>query len=126
LQFEEEVLAGDFQGNAIINYTEESVPFTRIVEHKHFEFLDTETTVITREFPKEFTGESEPFYPVNDGKNNSLYERYKERSESEKRLIIGGRLGHYKYYDMDMTIANALTISKSELQCAGFTDHTTG
>ena len=119
LRFEEEVYRGDFQGNAIINYTEESVPYTRIVEHKHFEFLNTEATVITREFPKVFTGDSEPFYPVNDAKNNQLHEQYKERAKGEKRLIIGGRLGHYKYYDMDMTIANALAIAKSELQHAG-------
>jgi UDP-galactopyranose mutase len=119
LRFEEEILEGDFQGNAIINYTEASVPFTRIVEHKHFEFLQTPHTVITREYPALFQETQEPFYPVNNDANNALYARYRELADSESRLIIGGRLGNYRYYDMDMTIANAIAAAKAELDCAG-------
>jgi UDP-galactopyranose mutase len=119
LRFEEERWEGDFQGNAIINYTEESVPFTRIVEHKHFEFLQTPHTIITREYPALFQETKEPFYPVNDDANNALYARYRDLAERESRLIIGGRLGNYRYYDMDMTVANALSMAKAELDRAG-------
>ena len=119
LRFEEEVRAGDYQGNAIINYTEESVPFTRIVEHKHFEFLDNDLTVITREYPETFVKGSEPFYPVNDHANNALHIRYRELAESEPQLIIGGRLASFRYYDMDATIAASLSLAKAELNDAG-------
>lgn len=114
LRFETEERAGDYQGNAIINYTESSVPYTRIVEHKHFEFKDTEHTVITREFPAAYTGSNEPYYPVNDAINNAIFDRYRERTASVTNVIFGGRLASYRYYDMDMTVGNALTQVEKE------------
>ena len=89
------------------------MPYTRIIEHKHFEFGTQPKTVITREYPSEWSKGDEPFYPVNDGKNAALYEKYKELAENEKGVYFGGRLGSYKYYDMDDTITAALEFIKT-------------
>lgn len=115
LRFETEELQGDFQGNAIINYTEGAIPFTRIVEHKHFEFLENEHTVITREFPAPYTGKNEPYYPVNDAVNNAIYDKYRKLTAGVPNVIFGGRLANYRYYDMDMTVGNALMQVGKEL-----------
>ena len=114
LRFETETLSQkDFQGNAVINYTSGDVPFTRIIEHKYFEpentlLAETEKTVITREYPQCFDGKNEPYYPVNDEKNNAVYERYAALAACEKNVIFGGRLGLYKYLDMDKVVMCAL------------------
>jgi UDP-galactopyranose mutase len=109
LRFEEEILdCSNYQGNAVVNYTDAETPYTRIVEHKHFEFGTQEKTVITREYPSERTEGSEPYYPVNDDKNNALYQRYEELSKQDKHIIFGGRLAEYKYYDMHTIVEKAL------------------
>ena len=109
VRFETEILDCDnYQGNAVVNYTEEEVPYTRIIEHKHFEFGKQEKTVISKEYSSEWTVGMEPYYPVNDEKNNALFARYKELAESQDKVIFGGRLGNYRYYDMDKVIAAAL------------------
>ena len=107
LRFETEVLdTEDYQGNAVINYTEFEVPYTRIIEHKHFDRTQiSKKTVITREYPAAFTPGSEPYYPINDEKNNALYLKYAELARSTDGVLFGGRLAQYKYYDMDDTIA---------------------
>ncbi len=117
LKFETETLKGvdNYQGNAVVNYTERDIPYTRIIEHKHFESADSPDTVITREYPKTWEKGDEPYYPVNDDKNSALYEKYKELADSEKNVIFGGRLGQYKYYDMDKVIEAALDAVESEL-----------
>lgn len=107
LDFRHETLTGDFQGQAQINYTEESVPWTRIIEHKHFEFGTQEKTIITKEYPTEWKRDKEPYYPINDDQNNALYQRYKALIPED--VVVGGRLGLFKYLDMDAVIANALT-----------------
>ncbi len=113
LRFEHQSLAGDFQGNAVVNYCDSDVPFTRILEHKHFDLLDIGNTVITREYPAEYTGKNEPYYPINDDANNSVHETYKALAGKLDKYIIGGRLANYRYYDMDMTVGNALaTVNK--------------
>ncbi|MDB8558549.1 UDP-galactopyranose mutase [Turicibacter sanguinis] len=115
LNFETEVLdTENYQGNAVVNYTDSNTPFTRIIEHKHFEFGTQEKTVITREYPANWNLGDEPYYPVNDDKNNQLFEKYKSLSEGEKNVIFGGRLGDYKYYDMHHVILNALDIVSKE------------
>jgi UDP-galactopyranose mutase len=101
----------DYQGNAIINYTELHVPFTRIVEHKHFEFLDSKTSIITKEYPQ---SQGEPYYPINDKTNNDRFAMYKQLMNEEKSVIFGGRLADYKYYDMHQVIASALKSSAEE------------
>ena len=102
LKFETDVLDQEnYQGNAVINYTERQIPYTRIIEHKHFEFGTQSKTVITKEFPEEWEKGEEPYYPINNEKNNSLYNKYRELSENQNKIIFGGRLGEYKYYDMD-------------------------
>ena len=118
LRFEEETLPGcdNFQGNAVVNYTEREVPYTRIIEHKHFEFGQGEGTVITREYPADWKRSDEPYYPINDEKNNGLFEKYKELAEKEKNVLFGGRLGQYRYYDMDKVIASALDMVQEQLQ----------
>ena len=99
VRFETEVLDCDnYQGNAVINYTEREVPYTRIIEHKHFEFGKQPKTVISREYSSEWSVGMEPYYPVNDEKNNALFARYKELADKEENVIFGGRLGNYKYY----------------------------
>ena len=109
LRFETETLDEEnYQGNAVVNYTERDVPYTRIIEHKHFTFGTQEKTVITREYPKAWTPGEEPYYAVNDEKNTALYEAYAKLAQAEDKVIFGGRLGEYKYYDMDKVIAAAL------------------
>ena len=116
VRFETEILDTDnYQGNAVVNYTEYEVPYTRIIEHKHFEFGTQEKTVISREYPVTWKKGDEPYYPVNDEKNGKLYEEYKKLAEKENDVIFGGRLGEYKYYDMDAVIAAALDMSEREL-----------
>ena len=92
----------------MVNYTERDVPYTRVIEHKHFEFGTQDKTVISREYSSEWSVGMEPYYPVNDEKNNALFRQYKELAEKEENVIFGGRLGDYKYYDMDKVIAAAL------------------
>ncbi len=109
LRFEEEFLETDnFQGNAVVNYTEEEVPYTRIIEHKHFNFGSQPVTVITREYPEEWKEGMEPYYPVNDKENETLYEKYRDLADTEEGVHFAGRLGTYRYYDMDKVIARAL------------------
>ncbi len=112
LYFETETLdISNFQGNAVVNYTEKEVPYTRILEHKHFEFGTQDKTVVTREYPHEFSKDNEPYYPLNNEKNNSIYRLYKELADSvSDKYIFGGRLADYKYYDMDDTIEAALNL----------------
>lgn len=116
LRFETETLPmQEFQPVAVVNYNERQIPFTRIIEHKHFEFGKQEKTVITREYPANWEIGDEPYYPVNDERNNALYEEYKALAENEKNVIFGGRLGQYKYFDMDKCIESALTLCDKEL-----------
>ena len=122
VRFETELLdQPNFQGNAAVNYTDHETPWTRIIEHKWFEFgkdaegRDLPKTVISREFSSEWKPGDEPYYPVNDEKNGALYQAYKKLADSETRVIFGGRLGEYKYYDMDRVIASALEMSRQEL-----------
>ena len=115
LRFETEVLDCDnYQGNAVINYTDRETPYTRIIEHKHFEFGTQEKTVITREYPAEWTEGMEPYYPVNDERNQEFYKKYAELAEKEENVIFGGRLAEYRYYDMDKVIESALSCVKKE------------
>ena len=116
VRFETEVLdMPNFQGNAAVNYTDRETPWTRIIEHKWFEFGTQPKTVISREFSSEWKPGDEPYYPVNDEKNGALYAQYKALAEEEENVIFGGRLGEYKYYDMDAVIAAALRMSREEL-----------
>ena len=122
LRFETETLDEEnYQGNAVVNYTEYEIPYTRIIEHKHFEFMCQDEskrvpkTVITREYPADWKPGDEPYYPMNDEKNNALYEKYKALAEKESNVIFGGRLGMYKYFDMHNVIAEALRCAKNEL-----------
>jgi len=115
VRFETEILdTPNFQGNAAVNYTDRETPWTRIIEHKWFQFgkddggSDLPKTVISREYSSEWKPGDEPYYPVNDAKNSALYQQYKALAEQEKNIIFGGRLGEYKYYDMDAVIASAL------------------
>lgn len=109
LRFEQEDMpeCENYQGNAVINYTEREVPYTRIIEHKHFEFGKGEGTLITREYPAEWQPGDEPYYPVNNERNNALYQKYRELAGKEENVLFGGRLGQYKYYDMDKVIEAA-------------------
>jgi UDP-galactopyranose mutase len=123
VRFETEVLdMPNFQGNAAVNYTDRETPWTRIIEHKWFEFgkdkdgNDLPKTVISREYSSEWKPGDEPYYPVNDEKNGALYEAYRRLAQGESKVIFGGRLGEYKYYDMDVVIASALARSKEELK----------
>ncbi|MCD8044888.1 MAG: UDP-galactopyranose mutase [Tannerellaceae bacterium] len=118
LRFEEERLETEnYQGNAAVNYTQREIPYTRIIEHKLFEFGTQPHTVITREYPAVWEKGQEPFYPVNTAINNKRYEQYRLLSEKEKKVIFGGRLGYYKYLDMDQIIALALDASKEIINC---------
>lgn len=113
LKFENETLETDnFQGNAVVNYTSHEVPFTRIIEHKHFEFGTQEKTVVTKEYPQDWEEGLEPYYPVNDDANNAIYNAYKKKSESLDNVIFGGRLAEYKYYDMHQIVGSALAKMK--------------
>lgn len=119
LHFETDVLDEEnYQGNAVVNYTERDVPYTRILEHKHFEFGTQPKTVVTREYPHEFSKDNEPYYPINDATNNQLLEQYKALATSEQysKYLFGGRLADYKYYDMDDTIEAALALTEQELK----------
>ena len=116
LRFETEILdIPEFQPVAVVNYNERQIPYTRIIEHKHFEFGKQEKTVITREYPADWKIGDEPYYPVNDQRNNALYEEYKRLAQNEKNVIFGGRLGQYKYYDMDKCIEASLALCEEEL-----------
>lgn len=117
LRFETEMLPGEdnYQGNAVVNYTEREVPFTRIIEHKHFEFGKQPGTIITREYPAEWKKGDEPYYPVNDDKNTALFSRYRELAAKEKNVLFGGRLGQYRYYDMDKVLRAALDLAAEEV-----------
>lgn len=124
VRFENEVLdIPNFQGNAAVNYTDAETPWTRIIEHKWFEFGKDENgnnlpkTVISKEYSSEWKVGDEPYYPVNDEKNGALYARYRELANQESKVIFGGRLGEYKYYDMDAVIASALEMAKNEMMC---------
>lgn len=115
VRFENEILDTDnYQGNAVVNFTDREVPYTRIIEHKHFEFGKQEKTVISREYSAEWQPGIEPYYPINDKANNALYEKYKALAATRPDVIFGGRLGQYKYYDMDKVIAAALTAVDAE------------
>ena len=116
LRFETEVLDTDnYQGNAVVNYTAAEVPFTRIIEHKHFTFGTGEGTVISREYPDEWQPGKEPYYPLNNEETEALCARYRARAKAERRGIFGGRVGEYKYYDMDQIVRRALTAAADEL-----------
>ena len=115
--FDTEVLdTENYQGNAVVNYTDRETPYTRVIEHKHFAFGTQKKTVISKEYSREWTEDAEPYYPVNNEKNNALYEKYKALADKEERVIFGGRLGQYKYYDMDAVIIESLKTAKEELQ----------
>ena len=117
VRFETELLdVPNFQGNAVINYTDAETPFTRIIEHKFFEFGTGPKTVISREYSSEWKPGDEPYYPVNDAANSELYAKYKELADKESKVIFGGRLGQYKYFDMDVVVAEALAAAERELK----------
>ena len=116
VRFETEILdMANYQGNAVVNYTDRETPYTRVIEHKHFEFGTQPKTVISREYSSEWKLGDEPYYPVNDDKNSALYEKYHALAQKEENVVFGGRLGEYKYYDMDKVIAVALERCKKEL-----------
>lgn len=116
LRFETEALdESDHQGVAVVNYTAREVPYTRIIEHKHFEFGTQPTTIITREYPADWKPGDEPYYPINDARNEGLYKKYSELAEQEGDVVFAGRLGGYKYYDMDKAIAAAFDLVSAEL-----------
>ena len=112
----EELPVENYQGNAVINYTDAETPYTRIIEHKHFEFGTQPTTVISKEYSAEWKVGDEPYYPVNDKKNTELYLKYREMADKENNIAFGGRLGEYKYYDMDKIVAVALNKAEEELE----------
>ena len=115
LRFETEILESEnYQGNAVVNYNEYEIPYSRIIEHKHFEYGKQEKAVITREYPATWKKGDEPYYPMNDEKNNCLYEKYKALADKENKVIFGGRLGMYKYYDMHHIISEALEMVGKE------------
>ena len=116
LKFEQKTLKGDYQGNAVINYTDEEVPYTRVIEHKHFEFIKNENTVVTWEYPDIYDKNKIPYYPVNTTSNNKLYNKYEQEASKENNLILGGRLAQYKYLDMDQVVLAALEMSKRFLR----------
>ncbi|MBM7541089.1 UDP-galactopyranose mutase [Amphibacillus cookii] len=118
LQFETQVLSttDNFQGNAVVNYTDRETPYTRIIEHKHFEFGKQDHTVITKEYPIEWEYGLEPYYPINNAENNAIYKQYKTLAEKESTVLFGGRLATYKYYDMHQVIGEALTTVTKEFE----------
>ena len=116
LRFETETLdEADHQGVAVVNYTVREIPYTRIIEHKHFEFGTQDKTVITREYPADWKPGDEPYYPINDARNEALYKQYEELAAQEGDVIFAGRLGGYKYYDMDKAIAATFELVRNEL-----------
>lgn len=116
LRFEHELIEDEenYQGNAVVNYTERKIPYTRIIEHKHFEFGKQKDTVITREYPADWKKGDEPYYPINNERNDNLFAKYKELAQKEENVLFGGRLGQYRYYDMDKVIEAALEMVKSQ------------
>jgi UDP-galactopyranose mutase len=113
LRFETKTLdCPNHQGNAVVNYTDRDTPYTRVIEHKHFEYAQTPKTVITMEYPKEFGRGDEPYYPVNDGKNNEIYQKYRELADREGNVLFGGRLAEYKYCDMWQVVRGALDMAR--------------
>lgn len=117
LRFEHETLEEEnYQGNAVVNYTEYEIPYTRIIEHKHFEYGNQAKTVITREYPATWNKGDEPYYPINNDRNNDMYIKYKELADKEENVIFGGRLAEYKYYDMHNVIEQALNSVKKEFK----------
>ena len=117
LRFEHELLDEEnHQGNAVVNYTEYEVPYTRVIEHKHFEYGTQSKTIITREYPATWSKGDEPYYPINNERNNSMYAKYKDLADKESNIIFGGRLAQYKYYDMHHVIEQALNTVKKELE----------
>lgn len=117
LSFEHETLDQEnYQGNAVVNYTERDIPYTRIIEHKYFEFGTQPKTIITKEYPQEWTAEKEPYYPINDAKNTEVFKKYQQLAEAEKNVIFGGRLAEYRYYDMHQIIGSALKKAADQLQ----------
>ncbi|EHK2327970.1 UDP-galactopyranose mutase [Clostridium perfringens] len=117
LKFHNEILnERNYQGNAVINYTEYDIPYTRIIEHKHFEYGNQDKTIITKEYPATWNRGDEPYYPINNEKNNNIYLKYKELADKEENIIFGGRLAEYKYYDMHNVIESALICAKNELK----------
>ena len=116
LRFETERLEGEnYQGVAVMNFTAKDVPYTRVIEHKHFEFGTQPVTYVTKEYPADWHFGEEAYYPVNDDRNQKLYQKYYELAKQEKNVIFGGRLGEYKYYDMDKIIESALILAEKEL-----------
>jgi UDP-galactopyranose mutase len=116
VSFENEVLDTDnFQGNAVVNYTEREVPYTRIIEHKHFEFGTQPKTVISKEYPVEWKYGMEPYYPINNERNIAIYQQYKALADQEENVYFGGRLGMYQYFDMDKVILAAWQLTKTLL-----------
>lgn len=116
LRFENETLdMENYQGNAVVNYTDAETPYTRIIEHKHFEFGSQAKTIITKEYSKTWEKGDEPYYPVNNDFNNHLYKSYKKLADEQGNVIFGGRLGHYRYYDMHQVIGAALQCVRNEL-----------
>ena len=117
LRFEHQELTVDnYQGNAVVNYTEREIPYTRIIEHKHFEFGQQPTTVVTKEYPQEWTKGLEPYYPINDEVNAGIYKKYKELADKETDVIFGGRLAEYRYYDMHQVVGSALHMVRQHLK----------
>lgn len=117
LRFETETLdTENYQGNAVVNYTDSETPYTRVIEHKHFEFGKQDKTIITREYSKTWKKGDEPYYPVNNSKNNDLYAQYRKLADEQEKVIFGGRLGQYRYYDMHQVIAVALQCVRNELR----------
>ena len=116
LKFINETHDGDYQGNAVVNYTENHVPFTRICEHKHFEFGKQEKTVITKELPDSYDKTKVPYYPIGDRKNLEIYDKYKTLTKKQNKFILGGRLAEYKYYDMHQIVGSALHSVKKEIE----------
>ena len=115
MRFEQKTLEiDDFQGNAVVNYTEREIPYTRIIEHKHFEFGKQPVTVITYEYPDNFELGKEPYYPINDRRNMDMFRSYQDLAQQKKNVLFGGRLAQYTYADMDDTVEAALNLIKQE------------
>ena len=115
MRFEHEILDEEnHQGNAVVNYTERKIPYTRIIEHKHFEYGTQPKTVITREYPADWKRGDEPYYPINDAKNNAMFAKYQEEAKKNVNVIFCGRLADYKYYDMHVVIERALEVVEKE------------
>lgn len=117
MRWENQVLdIKDYQSNAIVNYTDADIPYTRIIEHKHFEFGNQKSTVISREFSAEASHDNEPHYPINDKENQVVYAQYAAKAQAESNILFGGRLAEYKYYDMHQVIASSLITVKKKLR----------